>query len=615
MNDLTLLVASSPLPAGTPVRILVPGVPSARDPLLAAVRRRRSEDEELVWSLGADDLEAEYELLDRWTDLTETDRSRVFCVIGRQAGHLMRFDDRATAGFAFLGEVAREADLLPNAQARALLAAEYPDTFTLALDRGPQVDADRWRFRLATTASERWGIGLVERPVTGFGAMLRELDLGPPLPPPKVMFAVTPRSQAAPGLDAETDWLDLELVRHSRVMFEDGAVVDGDGREPAAPMVWQRARAASIERRLRRIENVVIPSAASQGDRVDTATGLLVNDPSAASARLDPKVLRGKRGRLFLASDSHDSHSQITGQRRLADEELDQWERGMRERMLFADSLDAPLVTLLGPAPQVVYSDCLPHGVEISKKRPVRQLLNRLAAMDPDPIVVYPLTELAEGRRLLDPFPKTDSHWNDFGAFLAYEALMNALPDAVPHRKIGRGDVSLHPTVYTGDLGTKVRPERACVFLRARIDRPRARLIEDNRVRNHGRMAIYECPAAKGTCVLFGDSWAYTMLLYLAESFQRLVFFHRVNVVDAEPLLSERPDLALVVLTERFLTALPDDKAAVPFEEVVAKKRRGGHLVPESRAPKTRAAFLHSVQLERDLPDEPRIPLPIAVPV
>jgi hypothetical protein len=140
------------------------------------------------------------------------------------------------------------------------------------------------------------------------------------------------------------------------------------------------------------------------------------------------------------------------------------------------------------------------------------------------------------------------------------------------------------------------------VFLRARVHQVRARLVGDNRVRNHGREAEFACDAAPpGRCVVFGDSWAYAMMPFLAESFRRLVFRHRVNVVDDDLVETERPDVVLTILTERFCTALPLDDKAIPFEREVARKHKANALV-RPPVPGEPPALQFSLDLDRGLP-------------
>jgi alginate O-acetyltransferase complex protein AlgJ len=327
--------------------------------------------------------------------------------------------------------------------------------------------------------------------------------------------------------------------------------------------------------------------------------------PDAAS-----KVVRGRHGRLFLARDTHDSHSQMVGLRPLSAEELDAWDRGMRARQARMAGQGARLIQLIGPAPQAVHADDLPDGVALATGRPVMQIEQQLDAMSPRPELLYPLDELHQVARLRDPFSKTDSHWNDLGAYVAYEAILRQLGPGIPIRPVSRAGVSFHDTCWIGDLGEKLAPSRASICLRARVHDVRARLVRDNRVRNHGREAEFACDAAPPTrCVVFGDSWAYTMMPFLAETFGQVVFRHRVNVVDDELVQAVRPDIVLTILTERFCTALPLDDAAIPFAAEIAKKHRARALVEPQRADEPHA-FLFSLELDRGLSGEPAFQLP-----
>jgi hypothetical protein len=607
-TPLVAFVATSPIPAVTPLRLIVPA-PEARETALGVLRERLPEHEELELPFPSDDAETERRIFDWWLGLPAEERSRVACVCGQMAGCLMRVRERPAAGFAFVGPPARSERA--NPQARALLAAAYPDSWTLALDGSEPVDADRWRYRLATVLSERWGAGDIVHPTAAFEAMFSELELEHPLPSPTLMFRIRPEAGRKPA-EPKPNWLDYELYERVAAMFEEGAI-EPLRTDPPTQWAWHRARSASLERRIRRLENLLMDREAHAppgGPNGTPPSALLIDDPSEAAARNDPKTVVGREGWLFLGSDSHDSHSQVIGERRLSEEELQGWETGIARREALVRSHGSRLATVIGPAPQVIHADVLPEGVDVARDRPVQQVLARLSSLDPRPNIVYPVAELSSTRRLLSPFPKTDSHWNDVGAFLAYEAMMDSLRGEVPSRRLGRDDVSFHETMYAGDLGSKLRPERAGIFLRATIDDPQAELVEDNRVRNHGRRAIYQCGAAPpGTCVVFGDSWAYGMLLFLAESFSRVVFHHRVNVVDEKPIAEEKPDLVLVLLTERFMTAIPADGEAVDFQKVVNKKLKRGHLMPAETPPKSRVPFLHSVRLDRGLPTTPGLRL------
>src|ERR1700753_2838649 len=102
-----------------------------------------------------------------------------------------------------------------------------------------------------------------------------------------------------------------------------------------------------------------------------------------------------------------------------------------------------------------------------------------------------------------------------------------------------------------------------------------ASLIYDNEVNNHGRVKIFERPDSRApTCVVFGESFAEALLLFLRESFSRLVFVHTSMFVD-EILEQEQPDVVLSIPIERFLVRVPDDEDALMKLGATARAKHG----------------------------------------
>ncbi len=507
--------------------------------------------------IEAEGPDAEAALIDYWTDLPQDHRRRIWGVVGPLAGVLARFPDRSAVGFALMSSTADRTSFAHNLQARSLLMASVADSWSLALGTEPPVDHDAWRARLWSVIDSWWWVGLLEEADAAVETFRTALSLDSAM----LSAADAARAFGIPTVRVEqvptpVGWLDQELLARKGEFTR-------AHRSPVAPIASRAAAGTS---------------------------------PSLAS-----KVLRGRRGRLFLARDSHDSHRQIVGQRSLSQEELDAWVRGTEERLADLSALGCTYRQLLGPAPQAVHPEDLPEGASVAEARPVQQILDRLEPLQPAPVVLYPLDVLKNCRAFRDPFSRTDSHWNDLGTYLAYQTILDSLPANLPVRRLARDEVFFHETCYVGDLGGKLQPERASIFLRARVSPSRARAVEDNRVRNHGRRAVFACDAAPpGTCLVFGDSWAYSLMLFLAESFRRVVFFHRVNVVDRAPILAERPDLVLSIMTERFCTALPLDHEAVDFERVVTRKLEAGDIVPEPQ-PNEAHPFLFSLALDRGI--------------
>jgi hypothetical protein len=132
--------------------------------------------------------------------------------------------------------------------------------------------------------------------------------------------------------------------------------------------------------------------------------------------------------------------------------------------------------------------------------------------------------------------------------------------------------------MVAGDLGGKVEPEEIKgPTIRIRVEPERGRPKFDNGITNHARVMKFEREGEPGlSCVLFGESFADYLLVFLKETFQRLVFVH-TNLLVEEVIAAERPDVVLSLPLERFLIRVPDDRNALKQLEGVAR-RKGGSL-------------------------------------
>ena len=86
-------------------------------------------------------------------------------------------------------------------------------------------------------------------------------------------------------------------------------------------------------------------------------------------------------------------------------------------------------------------------------------------------------------------------------------------------------------------------------------------------------------PGGARALFVHGDSFAYTMLHFLCESFGRLFFLHRPTL-DPELVLEERPDAVITFLAERFLVRVPQDQPYTPLRIVVQRQQEAGSVLP-----------------------------------
>jgi alginate O-acetyltransferase complex protein AlgJ len=297
------------------------------------------------------------------------------------------------------------------------------------------------------------------------------------------------------------------------------------------------------------------------------------------ASRYDGKVLRGKDGWLFLDGDTNYIMRQHTGELRFSDEELRHWQLVLENRVSWLAERGAPYHFLVAPNPHSVYWDKLPDGSGDGAGRSIIQLIEHLESERSPARILYPIETLS-ARRDEHIYARTNTHWSDFGAFIAYEVLMDAVARGVPTRTLAREDLQFVEADVPGDLGRKVDPEQASTHLYANPAAPQARFVSDNRVFTNGRLIEFECVGAPDvTCVVFGDSFSYMMVPFLAESFRKVVFAH-IATFDFDLMDRVRPDVVITIMNERFLIKVPLDLTAPTLAQWEEKKRAQGDMYP-----------------------------------
>ena len=314
---------------------------------------------------------------------------------------------------------------------------------------------------------------------------------------------------------------------------------------------------------------------------------------------LDGKVVEGRHGRLFLANDANRVLDQHRGEVRFSEEQLRQWRLLLETRTAWLLQQGIRHFFLIAPNAHSIYPEDLPDGVATASERPVEQLLRHLAAHGMDPGVVYPLETLKAGKDA-HAYPKTGSHWSGLGAFLATSGLLQEIARELPIDVPGIDAFEVEELTYIGDLGAKLRPQATSTFVRLTARDPRVHLIEDNRVRNTGRRMTYESGEGPGTleCLVYGDSYAVRVLLFLAQSFRRVTFVHMPNL-DFDLVRDLAPDVVVKVMNERFLIAVPVDLPAKTHAELAAEKIAAHDVMPPRGPRRTGRPVTYDLARER----------------
>jgi alginate O-acetyltransferase complex protein AlgJ len=200
--------------------------------------------------------------------------------------------------------------------------------------------------------------------------------------------------------------------------------------------------------------------------------------------------------------------------------------------------------------------------------------------------LLYPLGALVRHRARI-VFPKTETHWTDRGAFVAYRRLVAHLGGSPELREVAPGAVVWSERRAPGDLGSTCDPPELSLHVDGVPRDRRARVTLNNRVINRGQLVECECDTAPDTrCVMFGDSYCAALLPFLAEGCRRLAWAN-VTRLDRAVVERVRPQLVLGVMAERFLIGVPDDEHDPSLEQWAERKRAQGRVYEPGTGPGT----------------------------
>jgi hypothetical protein len=274
-----------------------------------------------------------------------------------------------------------------------------------------------------------------------------------------------------------------------------------------------------------------------------------------------PDVIVGRDGWLFYAGDG--GTEDIVSAVPFTDAELEAWRTTLEHTRDWMRSRGIVYVFVLAPDKHEVYPELLPAsirrvGIESRTDALVRYLRERST------VPVLDLRETlsgAKGRERI--YHRTDTHWNDRGAFAASQALLRVLAPrlAVPVR--GRDAFTPEEEVVpaldlAGMLG--IGDGMTEVDLRLVPRAPlRARIVEpatpDARLMD-ARIVTEQDAPSRPRAVVFRDSFGSALIPFLSEEFSRAVYLWQYNV-DPDVVLAERPAIVVQEWVGRRLSTMP----------------------------------------------------------
>jgi alginate O-acetyltransferase complex protein AlgJ len=259
-------------------------------------------------------------------------------------------------------------------------------------------------------------------------------------------------------------------------------------------------------------------------------------------------VIVGRDDWLFFSSEEMVEH--YRGVKQFTPQELRDWQTLLERRRDWLARRGIKYIFAVAPDKQSIYSEELPKW--LTKIRPDTKLDQFVAYMRAHSTVdVLDLRPaLRDARQMAPTYLKTDTHWNDFGGFVASQEIIKRLSKQLP----GVEPLSLD----SFEQQNKLRPggdladllglnqseiiENDAVFL---VPKPGLPSLESggNLTRNNN---------AQGTMIVFHDSFGTALMPFLGYRFNKVEYVDSYGL-DAGLINREKPVAVVNEMVERHL--------------------------------------------------------------
>jgi len=258
-------------------------------------------------------------------------------------------------------------------------------------------------------------------------------------------------------------------------------------------------------------------------------------------------VIKGRDGWLFYADDG--AMTDYAEAAPFTSAELEQWRDTLQDTSDWLRAQGIAYVFVIAPDKHVIYPEYMPETIRRAAISRIDELVSHLREHSTVRVVdLRPPLLAAKTRERL--YHRTDTHWNDRGAFVGYQSILDALTEDFPAlRHPSRS--AFEPRVVqsegldlAGMLGlTEVLSEEDLVLVPRH---PTARILEPlhpNRRLTHGRI-VTDAPNRGPRALVFMDSFGPALVPFLSEEFSRVVYLWQDNI-DPQVVEQERPQVVI----------------------------------------------------------------------
>jgi hypothetical protein len=281
------------------------------------------------------------------------------------------------------------------------------------------------------------------------------------------------------------------------------------------------------------------------------------------------RVIKGQDGWFFLASEGgvedYANHTPMPSRR------LDAWRDMIVGTNAWLRSKRIAYVFTIAPDKHVIYPEEMPPSIhQLGATSRTDQVFAVLSMTDVPAIDVRPALLRGKARERL--YQKTDTHWNDRGAFIAYQQILDAVRRQVPAvpPAWSRDDFEASEQVTPGQdlarmMGLMLDLHETDLGLLPRRSR-QARVVDPPGASLDGEQPriVTEIPGSSlPRAVVLRDSFTSKLAPFLSEHFSRVVYLWQRDI-DEDLVRKEHPDVVIQEVVGRFLSMFTPTPPTLP---------------------------------------------------
>lgn len=263
---------------------------------------------------------------------------------------------------------------------------------------------------------------------------------------------------------------------------------------------------------------------------------------------LPNRVFKGKEDWYFLGNQFNELFNDSFGNHPFSKFELETIKNNIKAIRDKLESKGIGFYIVVPSNKHRVYSEMLPYRIE---QKPTRlEALNSYLKKEID----FELLDLRDtlvsckGNELL--YYKTNTHWNDLGAFIGYRKTLSTLNLDVPKESISDYTIEYKP-IKRGDITEMINLK----FKESAVFTSKKTTSDIQRLKSKRHHLHFKNPTKTKKLVMYRDSFSNAWIKYFNQSFGETIYFRGYNI-NYDIINKEKPDVLVFEIIERQLSTI-----------------------------------------------------------